>query len=137
MKIKLYSITIDSGEYLKLAEFYAALLNWQVVHHDDEYAVVGAPGTAVGQYPGITIQQNPDYAPPVWPDEPGAQQQMEHLDLIVDDMEAAVEHAKACGAALASAQFSQHWTVMIDPDGHPFCLCRGKELFESPQFGLL
>ena len=61
--------------------------------------------------------------PPVWPEEPGAQQQMAHLDFVVqkDEMHQAVAHAVACGAKVAETQFSDHWTVMIDPEGHPFC----------------
>ncbi|WP_334297139.1 VOC family protein [Anaerocolumna sedimenticola] len=32
-----------------------------------------------------------------------------------------VEYAITCGAAKAKEQFSDLWTVMIDPAGHPFC----------------
>ena len=66
--------------------------------------------------------------PPVWPEEPGAQQQMAHLDFIVPDRETmpqAVQHALACGAAMAPVQFSDSWVTLTDPAGHPFCFVLG------------
>ena len=69
------------------------------------------------------FKKTPTMFPPVWPEEPGAQQQMAHLDFAVDDLEQAVAHAKHCGATVAAEQFSDDWTVMFDPAGHPFCLC--------------
>lgn len=72
LKIKLYSFTLDCIDPHELAKFYAALLGWEVVFFDKEYACVGAPGTQQGAYPGITFQRNPQYQPPVWPDAPEA-----------------------------------------------------------------
>ena len=85
----------------------------------------------------ILFQRNPDYVPPVWPEEPEAQQQMAHLDFAVNDLEKAVKHAIECGATMADQQFSDDWRVMFDPAGHPFCLCPMKSLFESEHFALL
>lgn len=137
VKIKLYAVTVDCEKPYELAKFYAELLHWDIPYHDENYACVGAPGAAHGAYPGITFQQNSDYTPPVWPEKPGAQQQMTHLDFAVNDVEAAVQHALRCGARVADQQFSADWTVMLDPVGHPFCLCRMKELFDSADFALL
>ena len=137
LKIKMYSFTVDCREPYELAKFYAALLKWDIAFHNEEWACIGAPGTAQGVYPGITFQRNPAYQPPVWPEEPEAQQQMAHLDFAVNDLEKAVESAVAWGASAASAQFSDDWRVMLDPAGHPFCLCRMKEMMDSPQFALL
>lgn len=136
LKLKLYSFTIDCPNPQQLASFYAELLNWVVPFADEEYACLAAPGSQQGSYPGITFQRNLDYQPPVWPEEPEAQQQMAHLDFAVNDLEQAVEHAVGCGAVLAKAQFSEHWRVLFDPVGHPFCLCQMKEMMELPQFGL-
>ncbi|MEA4913951.1 MAG: VOC family protein [Christensenella sp.] len=63
--------------------------------------------------------------PPVWPEQVGQQQQMEHLDFKAanrEEMQAIVQHALACGARTADEQFSDSWVVMIDPEGHPFCI---------------
>lgn len=129
--IKLYSFTMDCPDPHKLATFYAALLGWEIPFHDAEYAIIAAPGTQQGAYPGITFQHNPAYKPPVWPDAPEAQQQMAHLDFAVDDLEKAVGHAIQCGATVAEAQFSDNWRVMLDPAGHPFCLCLLKHIFTA------
>lgn len=137
LKVKLYSFTLDCKDPLALAKFYAALLGWEIPFYTEEYACVGAPGTAQGAYPGITFQQNPDYIPPVWPEKPGDQQQMAHMDFAVNDLEKAVEHAVRCGATVAEEQFTDEWRVMRDPAGHPFCLCPMRSVMEAPQFALL
>ena len=135
--IKMYAFTVDCNDPHELAKFYAALLNWEIVFFNEEYVVIGAPGTQQGAYPGITFQRNSEYKPPVWPTVPEAQQQMAHLDFAVNDVEKAVEHAIRCGATVASKQFSKDWTVMLDPAGHPFCLCQMKSVIESANIALL
>ncbi|QAA32205.1 VOC family protein [Clostridium manihotivorum] len=137
LKIKMYSLTVDCKEPHELAKFYGALLKWEVMSMGEEWACVYAPGTNQGTYPSILFQQNHEYEPPVWPDKPEAQQQMAHLDFAVNDLEKAVQYAIQCGATMASEQFSDDWTVMLDPSGHPFCLCQMKAVMESPHFALL
>ncbi|MBS5957915.1 MULTISPECIES: VOC family protein [Clostridia] len=137
LKIKMYSFTMDCKDPHELAAFYGALLKWETMAIDEGWACVYAPGTNQGAYPGILFQKNPEYKPPVWPDEPEAQQQMAHLDFAVNDLERAVQHALLCGASVAKEQFSNEWTVMIDPAGHPFCLCQMKSVMESSHFALL
>ncbi|WP_303790980.1 VOC family protein [Anaerotruncus colihominis] len=139
LKIKLYAFTLDCRDPYKLAKFYAALLGWEIAFHDGEFACVGAPGKAQGAYPGIMFQRDPAYEPPIWPQTPGTQQQMQmaHLDFAVDDLEQAVRHAVSCGARPAEKQFSDGWRVMLDPAGHPFCLCSMKPIIDSPEFALL
>ena len=61
---------------------------------------------------------------------------MAHLDFAVNDLEKAVQHAVRCGAAVAEEQFSDAWRVMLDPAGHPFCLCQMKSMMESACFAL-
>lgn len=137
LKMKLYAFTVDCKEPYELAKFYADLLKWEIPFHDGDYAVLSSPGANQGAYPGITFQRNPEYQPPVWPEEPEAQQQMAHLDFAVNDLEKAVQYAIRCGAAVANEQFSDDWKVMLDPAGHPFCLCHLKSIFESAHFALL
>lgn len=137
LQIKMYSFTLDCKDPHKLAQFYAALLHWNIAFHNEEFACIGAPGAYQGAYPGITFQKNSDYTPPVWPAEQKAQQQMAHMDFAVNDLEQAVQHALSCGATIAPQQFSDGWRVMFDPAGHPFCLCELKPIFESGHFALL
>lgn len=47
-----------------------------------------------------------------------------HLDVQVDDLDAAVADAESLGAELAQTQPQANVRVMLDPDGHPYCLCR-------------
>lgn len=135
--IKLYSITIDCIDPAQLARFYADLMAWDTLPLGEDYTGVYPSGTAQGAYPCLLLLRNPAYVPPVWPDEPDKQRQMAHIDFAVDDIEAAARHAIACGAKEADQQFSANWRVMIDPEGHPFCLCGMKEIIDSPQCRLL
>jgi len=48
-----------------------------------------------------------------------------HLDIVVEDIEAAVARAEAAGAVLESPVKSANWgklALMADPFGHGFCL---------------
>lgn len=137
LKIKMYSFTVDCKDPHELAKFYAAMLKWEAMDLEDGWACVYAPGTNQGTYPCILFQENPAYVPPVWPAKPGAQQQMAHLDFAVNDLEQAVQSAVEYGATVAEEQFSDGWTVMLDPAGHPFCLCQMKSMLESAHLGLL
>lgn len=79
----MYLFTVDCKDPHELAKFYAALLKWEVMSMDEEWVCVYAPGTNQGTYPCILFQLNPEYIPPVWPEEPEAQQQMVHIDFDV------------------------------------------------------
>jgi predicted enzyme related to lactoylglutathione lyase len=124
LNIKLKSFTIDCLDPKELAEFYLKLLNWEIRFTDEEYTLIYPPDVKWGTFTSITFQKNPEFTKPVWPGVPDAQQQMAHLDLAVNDIEKAVQHAVSCGAKIANVQFSDDWTVMIDPEGHPFCLIK-------------
>jgi Glyoxalase-like domain len=45
-----------------------------------------------------------------------------HLDIAVEDLATAGEHAVAAGAVLAGYQPQDDVRVYLDPAGHPFCL---------------
>lgn len=137
LKIKMYSFTLDCKDPHELAKFYTELLKWEIAFEDENWVCIHAPGTNQGTYPNILFQRNPEYLPPVWPEKPEAQQQMAHLDFVVNDLEKAVQHAIQCGAKVAEDQFSDDWKVMFDPSGHPFCLCPMISLMESDDFALL
>jgi hypothetical protein len=118
-RITLAAISLDSSDFRGLADFYVKLLDGKIAHEFGEHGVaVGLPGTSVQ----LNFQNADGYEPPVWPEEPGRQQQMEHLDLIVDNLDEAVRHAIELGARKAPQQFIPEITVMLDPAGHPFCL---------------
>ena len=125
LKIKIFSVTLDCSNSQELASFYASLLKWDKGYNEDGWTWVTGPE----KYPFILFQQIDDYTPPVWPQEVDRQQQMAHIDFAVSNLEEAIQHAIHCGAKVAPEQFSDSWKVMIDPAGHPFCLCPKKTIF--------
>lgn len=102
-----------------LAEFWGELLEWEVRESEPAWVRIGPPGS---DDPGLSFQLEEDHVPPVWPAAPGQQQMQLHLDVRVDDLEAAVGRARALGAQEAAHQPQDDVRVMLDPDGHPFCL---------------
>ena len=87
----------------------------------DEYVIIGSEISNVD----IGFQKNPSYVPPVWPNDESMQQQMMHLDFSVENREEMaqwVEYAITLGARKAVPQYSENWTVMLDPERHPFCI---------------
>lgn len=106
--------TRDAGA---LASFYERLLGWDRLVDEHGWVIVrGATGVA------LSFHDDEHYVPPIWPSVPGEQLMMMHLDVATDDLDAAVAHALECGARLADHQPQDDVRVMLDPDGHPFCL---------------
>ncbi len=118
--INFASVTLDCPNQEALADFYTALLGWNKQRFDEEWLAVISPDKHIC----LLFQEIDDYIPPVWPNEKGKQQQMTHLDFssTLKEKEAVKSHALACGATLASSQYSSDYTVFIDPVGHPFCI---------------
>lgn len=119
--------TLDAADPIALAEFYERLLGWAIVRSERPQA--GAPptdGWALLRSPSgnmkIEVQWEPHYRPPVWPSVEGEQLMMIHLDVGVADLDAGVGWAVAQGAVLADHQPQDDVRVMLDPEGHPFCL---------------
>lgn len=115
-----WNVVLDSDNAEELSRFYERLLGW-TRFPGEEYTVL-CDTAQKGIPTWITFQQADDYVPPVWPATPEEQQQMEHLDFHVKNVEEAVELALACGATMSESQFDDRWRVMLDPAGHPFCL---------------
>ena len=119
--IHFQGIVLNSPDPGSLARFYAALLGWPVADEDPEWAELTRPDGG----PTLCFQVESIYERPTWPAAPGRQQMMQHLDFRVDDLDAAVAHAVNCGATVADDTSKPHLRVMLDPDGHVFCLFTG------------
>jgi catechol 2,3-dioxygenase-like lactoylglutathione lyase family enzyme len=117
-RMTLTATTLETPDPRALAAFYAALLGWTVGDDDPAWVTLHPPGGGVG----LSFQRDPGYVRPVWPSTDGAQQMMAHLEIAVDDLEAATAHAVAAGASVAGFQPQDDVRVCLDPDGHPFCL---------------
>jgi predicted enzyme related to lactoylglutathione lyase len=115
-----WGAAIEAPDPSALATFYSELLGWPIV--DDE------PGTAVLAVPQggsfLVFQQAIGYEAPTWPPVDGGQRPMMHFDFQVGDLDSAVAEAVSLGASLAAAQPQENVRVLLDPAGHPFCLCR-------------
>jgi predicted enzyme related to lactoylglutathione lyase len=120
MKITRQVIVFDAADMNAESSFWAGLLGGTVSADDDWHSVMVEGETRIG------VQLAPNHAPPEWPD--GTPQQM-HLDLYVDDLEAAHDEATSLGAKLLQPADDPHaaegFQVYADPAGHPFCLCWG------------
>lgn len=114
-----YAATVlDSPDPQALGAFYARLLGWEIVTSDPEWVQIRHNN----QRPALSFQREEHYVRPVWPGEAGKPLMMMHLDIEVDDLDAAVAWARDCGATQAGFQPQDAVRVMLDPDGHPFCL---------------
>jgi catechol 2,3-dioxygenase-like lactoylglutathione lyase family enzyme len=115
------NIAVDCKDAAELRNFYAALLGAETLEKWHCPALKLPGGTLV-----IFMQDDEfEYAPPVWPEEPGKPQKQMHFDFQANDIEEAAKEAERLGARRAEKQYGGEWWItMIDPDGHPFCLCR-------------
>lgn len=114
-----FGVVLDCPDASELAHFYQRLLGWRLFKDTPEWATL-APDETAGY--NLAFQQEPNYARPVWPSEPGRPLMMAHLDLQVDDLDTAAAHAVELGARLADHQPQTDVRVLLDPAGHPFCL---------------
>jgi catechol 2,3-dioxygenase-like lactoylglutathione lyase family enzyme len=118
MKLSRQIVVFDAADLEAESTFWARLLGGTVHADKDWHSIVVDGEWKFG------VQLAPDHVPPEWPD--GTPQQI-HLDLWVDDLEAAHEETMALGARLLKAaddpQADEVFQVYADPAGHPFCLC--------------
>ncbi len=109
---RVHNVTIDCADARRLADFYAALLDREVVFDEGAWVVVGrkAPGE-----PNLVFQRVPDPTP--------GKARM-HLDVHTDDVEAATAKAEGLGATRGEdvAELGMSWRTMRDPEGNPFCI---------------
>lgn len=119
-RLTLTATVLDSPNPRELAAFYQRLLGWVIGQDTPEWVTLRAPDGGAG----LSFQLEPEYVRPTWPTRPGEQQMMTHLDIEVEDLQAAAAHAEAAGALLADYQPQEHVRVYLDPEGHPFCLWR-------------
>ena len=114
-------VVFDASDVGAESAFWAGLLGG-TVHRDDDWHSIVVDGEWV-----MGVQRAPNHVRPVWPD--GPQQQQVHLDLHVDDLDAAGRLALELGARELQAarapadnpDGSERFAVYASPAGHPFC----------------
>ncbi|MEU6773415.1 VOC family protein [Streptomyces sp. NPDC046759] len=109
-------VVLDCPDPRALAGFYAQVLGG-TVQDEGDWVDLKVPGG-----PALAFQRAPGFVPPQWP-APDASQQF-HLDLVVEDLDAAEKGVLELGAKPLDAQDRERtFRVYADPAGHPFCLC--------------
>jgi predicted enzyme related to lactoylglutathione lyase len=114
-----WGTAIEAPDPSALARFYSELIGWPVGHEEPGTAIVA--GSPSG--PFLVFQEAEGYQRPVWPPVDGSQRPMMHFDFQVGDLDEAVAEAVELGATLADEQPNETVRVLLDPAGHPFCLC--------------
>ena len=112
---RLPGFVIDCPDPQSLATFYGAMLDWKVD---------ASPGWAeirADESQCICFQKVDDFKAPDWPGQQVPQQM--HLDVMVDDLDAAEAAVLELGATKSDHQPGTTFRVFLDPAGHPFCLC--------------
>ena len=111
-------VTLDSSDVRRDAAFWSAVLGWEV------RPLPGRVRDALGarRHRPRAAGSSRGTSPPGWPNENGSKQF--HLDLAVDDLDAAAQDVVSLGGTLPDEQPGETWRVLLDPSGHPFCLTR-------------
>lgn len=109
-------VALDCPDPKALAEFYSALLGWQIEAGDDGWCSIRAD---YGD--SLAFQKVESYRAPQWPGQDVPQQM--HIDVTVDDLDAAEAEVLELGATKHEHQPGTTFRVFLDPAGHPFCLC--------------
>jgi catechol 2,3-dioxygenase-like lactoylglutathione lyase family enzyme len=112
---RLELVAFDAPNIDRIASFYAQLAGWEIARRESDWITVR---TGDGQE--VAFQLAPDHLAPQWPGQERPQQF--HLDLQVDDNEAAAERAVGLGATRLAD--GSNWITLADPAGHPFDLCQ-------------
>lgn len=112
---RLGAVSLDAPDPGRLARFYREVLDLEVIFENESFvALKGAPAL-------LTIQRVAGLPPVTWPE--GDVPKQIHLELAVDDLEAAEKAMLAAGATKPDTQPApDRWRVLIDPAGHPFCI---------------
>ena len=116
MTSKLIQVLIDCADPERLAEFWCAVLGWQVIDRDEQDVEIGDGGAG----PTILFEVVP---------EAKTMKNRLHLDLraLDGDQAAEVERLIALGARRVDiGQGDVRWVVLADPEGNEFCVLAGR-----------
>lgn len=110
------SLVVDTDDPGRFGRFYAELLAGSIVEENERWTTVRLPDGRL-----VDFQLSITYRPPSSSSAEVPQQF--HLDLMVDDLSAAVAYAESLGAQRIEPLGGSS-VAFVDPSGHPFCLCR-------------
>ncbi|MDO9378712.1 MAG: VOC family protein [Nocardioidaceae bacterium] len=131
MKIVRQITVFDAMDVATESAFWAGLLGGEVWADETFHSVIVDGKWRLG------IQAAANHVAPDWP--AGRQLQQVHLDLHVEDLGAAHEHATSLGARLLKAaddpDADEGYRVYASPAGHPFCLGWHPSVPDEHDFG--
>jgi predicted enzyme related to lactoylglutathione lyase len=114
MTVSISTIVFNSAHPKALADFYQKATGWKVTYSDDDFVYLGDGGSMQ-----LGFQRADDYRTPTWP---GPDTHM-HLDLAVEDVANTEKQLIEAGATKPTEQPGEgKWTVLLDPEGHAFCI---------------
>ena len=114
--MQLRAVTIDCSNPAELADFYGRLTGFEVTDSSEEFASL-----AVTADLAVLFERVDGYKAPSWPSQEVPQQF--HLDMGSDDLNEDERRALSLGASKPAHQPGRDtWRVLLDPQGHPFCL---------------
>lgn len=113
-ELELWAVNVDCYDVPELTTFYQQLYGGEIDVHREFSDLVREDSIK------ISFQHSPDYQAPTWPTQERGQQV--HIDFKTDDRPGYVAKAISLGAKLMD-ESGEDWTVLLDPAGHPFCIC--------------
>ncbi|MFD7644726.1 VOC family protein [Kitasatospora sp. NPDC059795] len=112
---QLATVSVNCADPVALAAFYQKATGWQLADSGEDFAALSAGPAG----PGLAFVRVPADRTPNWPEDAPSL----HLDFTVADLPQAVAALLALGAGRPDFQpGGDGWTVLTDPEGHPFCL---------------
>ena len=114
MTSRIAVLAIDAVDPRPVAEFWCAVLGWEVQEDDDDGVSIGPRD---GSGPGFDVLTSPD---------PKSVKNRLHLDLRADGTSTAEELERLLGLGARRVDVGQapevSWVVLADPEGNEFCL---------------
>jgi catechol 2,3-dioxygenase-like lactoylglutathione lyase family enzyme len=122
MASRITTVLVDCADPARLAEFWCAVLGYEVVDRENEDVEIGPPGQPEkGPLPTLLFQRVPDPTPG---------KNRLHLDLNATDRDQAAELQRLLDLGARPADVGQTgeetWRVLADPEGNVFCLLQSR-----------
>jgi catechol 2,3-dioxygenase-like lactoylglutathione lyase family enzyme len=129
MASRLTEISLDCHDPDRLAEFWTAVLGWEVLHHEPGLVEIGPAGRDDAEL--LEAVRSGPVAPTIFlaqvPEEKPAKNRV-HFDVSPVDrsQDEEVDRLLALGASHAEVGQTgeESWVVLADPEGNEFCVLR-------------
>jgi predicted enzyme related to lactoylglutathione lyase len=112
MAVRFYTVVVDSANPKPLAEWWAQVLDWQIVFEAPDEVVVARDDDT---YPALVFVLVTDAK---------TTKNRLHIDLAPDDRDVEVARLESLGARRVDVgqRPEDTWVVLADPDGNEFCV---------------